>query len=142
MGYNKDMQNIFKKKIRLYDKREYQLELWHDEVRNYYALRCVDGVKEMGLLTFNARNGRAWIYNVSTRPQYQNIGVGRTMLVVFESFLSAKKITLIEGKFYPTNEFAKPLYENLGYKIEKDGYETMLYKIVGTEIYHELEFKI
>ena len=47
---------------------------------------------------------------------------------MLEYFALQNRAQVVEGKFYPENEFAKPFYNKYGYSIDKEDYETYIYK--------------
>ena len=99
---------------------------------NYYKLVAYSADnKVMGFLTYKINSRNVWLNFVGTKKQYQHQGVGTALLKAFEYETYAKGVTYIEGKYFPKNEFAKPMYDKNGYSVYKDGYETY----VGKSLY-------
>ena len=94
----------------------------------------------MGEISFKIKSGKTWIYNIATEEAYQHNGIGQALIYVCEYMSATRNVKLIEGKYYPSNEFAKPFYDKNGYEIIKEGYETFIQKgIVKCEVLEKLE---
>ena len=145
MWYNKNMRKSFlNSKFKSCNNSNFCFELLYDRHKDYYTLNCLnaDGEK-MGYLTFKMNAGqKAWIYYVYTNEKFYHQGVGRALLQTFEKIAFENGIRFVEGKFYPENQYARPLYNKTGYKIERDGYETLIYKTLEDEKFIEsLEYE-
>ena len=99
------------------------------EVDDYYKIVAYSSDKKaMGFLTYKITRGKVWLNYVETKPKYQHQGVGSALIKTFEYEVYGKGLRFVEGKYFPKNEFAKPMYDKNGYEIYKDGYETYLSK--------------
>ena len=112
--------------------KKYNVVATYYQVDNYYELISYDvSGAQMGKLTFkisNSNNRQIWLNNIEVYNEYMHKGVGSALMSAFEYIAYRHRIEYIEGKYYPTNEHAKPFYDSLGYTIEKDGYETFVCK--------------
>ena len=106
-----------------------------DNLNNYRISAITDNGDEMGFATFSIKkkDRSVWLRKIETNPQYQNLGVAKAILDVLEYFAVDNRLCLIEGKFYPDNEFAKPFYKKNNYDIHKEDYETYVSKYIGHE---------
>jgi len=82
---------------------------------------------------YGSSHKTAWIYLIETEEKYQHKGIGKTLLDVMEYVAVLNKCENIEGKYYPTNEYAKPFYLKNGYSIEVDDYEQFVIKHLNKE---------
>lgn len=115
---------------------EVNLELnYYDKNRFYEIVALNENSKVMGSLSYKIDYGyrKAWLNKISTEEEFQHKGVGQLLLNAFEYLISDARINCVEGKFYPENDFALPFYQKNDYKIEKDGYETILFKSIDTQ---------
>ena len=97
----------------------------------------------MGEISFKIKADRAWIYSIGTAEKFQNMGVGQTLLNCFEYCCAMKRCQTVEGKYYPSNEFARQFYEKNSYEIYKDGYDCLIYKKLNIkEILENFKSKI
>ena len=87
-----------------------------------------NGNQEMGTLSFLLENKKIWFFYVETYEPFQHMGVATAMVEHMEAFAQKNHIKHIEGRFFPSNEFAKPFYNKLGYDIFQDGYEWFVTK--------------
>lgn len=62
----------------------------------------------------------ASLFDIRVEEKYQHQGLGTALIKSFEKFLVDKRITYIEGKFYPSNDYAKDFYFNNGYSIDRE----------------------
>lgn len=87
--------------------------------------------KEIGYVTYKLKSsGRrtAWLQKIEVHKQYQSQKFGDLLIRLMENDLAQNGCNEIEGKFWPTNDHARPFYEKHGYEIVKDDYETFIYK--------------
>lgn len=103
---------------------------------DFYKIEVLNENKDvMGYATFKIKNSSfsksIWLYKIETYNRYTHKGVGTAVNNILEYFAYKNKVLFIEGKFYPENKFAKPFYEKYGYKIEKDYYDTLVYKTLN-----------
>lgn len=115
----------------------FNMKMVYHEKEDYYTISCFDknGVhaSEASFMISKANRSQSiWIYKIATFDKFQHKGLGKVMLDTIEMFAKDRKINVIEGKFYPDNEYAEPFYIKNGYSIERD-YST-------SEIYKYLDF--
>ena len=107
---------------------------------NYYAIEVVLNKKVAGTATFKKNGNKIWLYKIKTNEEFQHQGIGGAVIDTLELFAMKNNCHYIEGKFFPENEHAKQFYENRGYDIYKDNYETYIYKMLDFEkIKQEIE---
>lgn len=108
----------------------------YDENNNFYTATALSMQnEEMGYITYKfiPKERLAWLNKIETYEGFQHQGVATALLSFFEHEVRSKRYSRIEGKYYPTNNFAKPFYQKMGYHIEQDGYEQFVYKYLGQE---------
>ena len=108
----------------------------------YYEIKCQDDSgEEKGFVNFaiSRTNGyrSIWLYKIQTYEQYQHQGVGSALLSAMEYFAYIQNISLIEGKYYPDNQFAEPFYEKYGYSIYSEDYFTGVGKRIDFEKFEQ-----
>jgi len=134
----------------------FDMKMVYHSSEDYYTISCFD---ENGVHTSETsfaiskanRNPSIWIYKIATYKDYQHLGLGKIMLDTVEMFAMQRRINIIEGKFYPDNEYAEPFYIKNGYSIDRDYNTSEIYKYLDfnkvncpfekldIEIEHELE---
>ncbi len=97
------------------------------------ALKIVKSGDEIGYVSFKIKKFKAWLQKIEVKPEYQSQKFGHLLIALFEEYLMERRCREVEGKFYPANHHAKPFYEKHGYTIEKDGYDTIIYKFLSTK---------
>lgn len=104
-----------------------------DGMNEYRISAIADNGDEMGFAVFSVKkqDRKVWLRKISTKPEYQNLGVAKAMLDVLEYFTVQHRLCMIEGKFYPDNEYAKPFYQKNNYDIYKEDYDTFVSKYIG-----------
>ena len=104
-----------------------------DNENEYQAQAIADNGDIMGTISFliKRKDHTVWLRKIETNPKYQHQGVGQALLDTLEYFTIQKRLCLIEGKFYPDNEFARPFYLKNNYSIDKDGYDTFVSKYLS-----------
>lgn len=100
---------------------------------DYYTIKLCTFIsnEEIGFATFKfseKRRANVWLQNIKIKEKFQSKGLGKVLIKMFENFCYDKRRYIIEGKFYPENNHSKTFYENNGYSIEKEYYETFIYK--------------
>ena len=108
----------------------------HNNDEKYFKIDAFvkndSGLKEIGNVYFSIKYDTAFLFKIIvTDKDYHSIGVGSAMLEYFENSCINRRVKYVEGKFYPEGygaENARNFYLKHGYQIEKDGYETMIYK--------------
>lgn len=133
-------------KVKVYN-REFEAKILYNEYDNTYLIKILDGSNVMGYASFKVKRRQyqdsIWLYKIETNPNYAHMGVGTATICLLEYFALNKRVQVIEGKYFPKNEFAKPFYEKYGYSIEKDGYETFIFKYLDyKKIKENIEPKI
>lgn len=112
------------------------LETNYDEEDNFYTTTAISMQDEkMGFITYKfiPKERLAWLCKIETYENFQHQGVATALISFFEHEVRSKRYYKIEGKYYPTNEFAKPFYKKMGYTIEKDGYEQYVDKYLSQD---------
>ena len=106
-----------------------------DDLHEYKISALSDNGEEMGFATFavKQKERKVWLRKIQTNPGYENIGVGKAILDVLEYFTIQNRLCIIEGKFYPDNEYARPFYLKNNYDISKEDYDTFVTKYIGHE---------
>ena len=103
----------------------------------YYQMVAHIGENKVGEVTFSIKREsflrKAWLNKISVVERYQNQGIGKALLVCFEKFCLDYRVDIIDGKYFPENDIATHFYPNNGYSIDKDGYETYIYKMLGED---------
>ncbi|MBE5739090.1 MAG: GNAT family N-acetyltransferase [Clostridiales bacterium] len=124
--------------------KQINIELKYYDDKYYKAEAFSEDGEVMGVITFKPDGrGSMWLQYIATNEKFQNMGVGDALLSVMEYRAVTTRIRNIEGKFYPSNDKAKPFYENRGYNIYKDGYETYLDKSLNiAQVISETEPRI
>ena len=103
---------IFKDK-----KHHFNISLKEEEDNFFRMTALSDDNKVMGELNFNLFPRYAWIYIVETQEEFQHSGVASAMLEILEYFSVQSGACEVKGKFYPTNDYARPFYEKNGYYV-------------------------
>ena len=106
-----------------------------DNDKEFQARAIADNGDVMGTAYFAIiRNERkVWLRKIETKPEYQNLGIGKALLDTLEYFTIQNRLCVIEGKFYPDNEYARPFYLKNNYDIYKEDYETYVGKYISHE---------
>ncbi len=105
--------------------------LFSCDEKDFYKVKVFDlQNNEIGGISFKLKiNDRlTWLYKIEVCQDYQNNGIGKILLEFLEFVSLQRRIYFVEGKFFPKNQNAKFFYLKNGYNIEKDGYETFVYK--------------
>ena len=111
----------------------FDMKMVYHENEDYYTISCFDengvhaGQTSFAISKAN-RNPSIWIYKITTFEHYQHRGLGKVMIDTVEMFAKQRRINVIEGKFYPDNEYAEPFYIKNGYSIERDYNSSEIYK--------------
>jgi GNAT superfamily N-acetyltransferase len=69
-----------------------------------------------------------WIYRIEVVEGHKFKGIGQKLLEFVEEYANLNNIKYVEGIFFPINEYAETFYLKNGYKICKEGYETIVSK--------------
>lgn len=113
-------------------RKDYNIKIFYDKIDNYYEIKAYNDTNmEVANLTFKtiySPERHIWLYNVVTNENYKNQGYATALLKVLEYVAYVYKIDVVEGKYYPTDKNANIFYENNGYKIYREYYDTFLYK--------------
>ena len=106
-----------------------------DNDKEFQARAIADNGDVMGTAYFsvNRKERKLWLRKIETKPKYQNLGIGKALLDTLEYFTIQNRLCVIEGKFYPDNEYARPFYLKNGYDIYKEDYETYVGKYISHE---------
>lgn len=110
--------------------------VYNDKPAQYERLELhkEDG-EVVGFVNFKIKSDswhNVWLYNIEVNKKYQSNGLGDILIVAFEQVCINSRAFKVEGKYYPTNEKAKPFYVKHGYEIEKDGYDWYVTKDLKT----------
>lgn len=125
-------------------KKEFDSKILFNTEENSYRIEILDNSNVMGYATFRIKRNRyqdsIWLYKIETYPKYAHTGVGTATINLLEYFALQNRAQVVEGKFYPENEFAKPFYNKFGYSIDREDYETYIYKTLDyTKIKENIE---
>ena len=114
--------------------KKYNVIIKYRSYMDFYEVEIAHENRErMGKINFKIKDRETWIYSIYTEEKYQHMGIGKALLEICEYLSSLKRVKLIEGKFFPTNEYARPLYEKNGYSINKESYETFITKHINAK---------
>lgn len=114
------------------EKDTFNLTIKFEVYENFYTINALShDSKIMGRINFKVDFNKAWIYSIKTFDEYQSRGVGQALLDACEYISCKNGVKCIQGKYYPSNEYAKPFYEKNGYKITKEYYETFIIKYIN-----------
>lgn len=126
--------------------KKINIKFLYNETQNYYTLLAVDDEKAVGKLTFKldyrSFNRKLWLNKISVIDECSHLGVGTALLTMMEVFAYRNRISDVEGKYYPENEFAKPFYDKHGYDIWKDGYDWYVSKMLHEDKLKEISDNI
>lgn len=120
-------------KVFFEDRDDFYIDLEIEQTSNFHLANAMSNAEEiLGYISFyviieNNRK-RIWLNKIATGKEHQNKGVGSKLLEFMECFARQKRAYYVEGRYFPENSSAKSFYENRGYSIEKDGYETFVCK--------------
>ena len=87
--------------------------------------------EEIGFVTFKIKklkNRVAWLQRIEVQKKYQSQGFGDTLITLMEDYLIDNRCLVVEGKFWPLNNHARPFYKKHGYDILREDFETYIYK--------------
>jgi len=121
------------------DGKEYKFDvkLTYNVDKKYYTLLCFDENGTEAAKTTFAINRymqlSMWIYKIETYEAFQHRGLGKMMLETVEQIARQHRIRVVEGKFYPYNEYAEPMYKKNGYMIEYEDITTTVFKYIDME---------
>lgn len=102
-------------------------------IDEYEQIECIHNGKCIGYINYKFANRSVWLNKIKVDKECRGHGVGKTLLKIFENEAMTLRKVVVEGKFYPEDEdgmVVRRFYESNGYKIEKEGYETELYKVL------------
>ena len=108
-------------------------------IDDYEQIECIHNEKCVGYINYRFLNRSVWLNKISVDSEYRGRGIGKTLLKLFENEAIKLRKVVVEGKFFPeTNgEYVRRFYESSGYSIEKEGYDTELYKVL--KLKHNLD---
>ena len=89
-----------------------------------------DENEQIGYLSFLAQDKKIWLLYLKTEEQFQHRGVATALVQQMEEYAKNNHVKEIEGRYMPSNKFAKPFYNKMGYIIYQDGYEWFLSKTI------------
>lgn len=133
--------------IKFKDDEQFYVEMEEDEVYEYDGTKYIfesqikktEDNNKIGYMNFNKKNGKIWLYKIEIDEDYRGKGIGSKMMKLLEYLASSQRCSSIEGKYYPTVNFGEHFYKKNGYSIEKDGYETEIFKYLDRDIYKKYE---
>lgn len=97
-----------------------------DEDGVYFTITCFDeNGKEMGHATCILNEDSLWLNKIETYKEYAHQGIGSAIIDIVEYLAMQKRKPMVDGKYYPLNEYAKPFYEKHGWFIpnQKGGWD-------------------
>ena len=119
-------------------KNAFYAEAEYDDVADYYIVRVFsDYGNIMGRISFKIEDDETWIYSINAYDEYQHMGVGQALLDACEYISCKNGVRRIRGKYFPSNEYAKPFYEKNDYIITKEYYDTFIVKFINPSITFE-----
>ncbi|MGN0798080.1 MAG: GNAT family N-acetyltransferase [Christensenellales bacterium] len=103
---------------------------YEDEKNMYLAVAKTEQNEKMGYInfSFNPRKHQTWLWKIETYEPYQHQGVATALLSFMESESISNRNFCIEGKFHPSNDYARPFYEKFGYDIDYEDYSEFIWK--------------
>ena len=102
-----------------------------DEDYKRISLVVESNKDEIGYVSFKIKvncEKTAWLQKIAVHEKYQSQKFGDMLIKLFEDYAVKHHCNIVEGKFYPTNQHARPFYIKHGYQILKEDYETYIYK--------------
>lgn len=101
-----------------------------DNIKFFRAVATDDNFNEMGYANFTIKDdGTVWLYHIKTDEKYYHQGVATVLINAMEYFaVTGYRAKMIEGKFYPENEFAEGFYNKNDYDIIEDSYNYYILK--------------
>lgn len=106
-----------------------------------FKIDCVHNDKIIGFINyrFNFKNRSVWLNKIVVEEKERNQGVGKNLLNLFENDCLNKRISSVEGKYYPEtdNQIVKNFYEKNGYSIEREGYDTCIFKLLSPNNFND-----
>ena len=111
------MRKQIKYKVKLTNQEESLKVLDIKKDKDFYFVCCVENNKKIGFISFQIKDGKTWIYKIETSKNFLHQGIGTALLFAMEYISMLNNVKVVEAKYYPENEFAKPFYEKYGYHI-------------------------
>ena len=111
------MRKQIKYKVKLTNQEESLKVLDIKKDKDFYFVCCVENNKKIGFISFQIKDGKTWIYKIETNKEHFHQGIGTALLFAMEYISMLNNVKVVEAKYYPENEFAKPFYEKYGYHI-------------------------
>ena len=101
-------------------------------IDDYEQIECIYNGKCIGYINYKFMNRSVWLNKIKVDKEYRSNGIGKTLLKLFENESLAMWKSVVTGKFYPEEDgdIVKKFYESNGYTIEKEGYDTELFKVL------------
>lgn len=100
--------------------------------------------EEMGIVSFKINENFLWVYKLKTNQNFYRQGVASAILDIVEYIAIKNGVNIIEGKFFPDNNYALPFYEKNGFHVPNqtktwDDYDPYwrLYKILDIKTVKE-----
>lgn len=81
-------------------------------------------------IEFDDYSSYLWLTSINVEEKYQSMGLGQFLFDLLYNDAILKRASYIEGKYFPTNDKAKPFYDKNGCEIYKAGYETFVFKSI------------
>ena len=112
------------------------LDIKYEDYKRFYSAHAknLQG-EEMGFVNFNfgTHERTTWIWKIETQEQFQHQGVGSVLLSYLEYESYNHRYYYVEGKYFPSNAYAKPFYEKMNYTFDVDGYDQFISKFLTPE---------
>ena len=83
--------------------------------------------------TYQTYSRQIFLSNIEVVPEFRYAGIGQFLLNILEQDALISRFDSIEGKYFPSNEYARTFYDKNGYEIYKDGYETYVCKQIDLD---------
>lgn len=96
--------------------KSFDLQITKDQ--KCYIIQCLtENDIEMGCVSFRFFDDILWIYKLETNPKFYRQGVASAVMDIVELMAIKRGINKIEGRFFPSNDAARPFYEKNGYSV-------------------------
>ena len=100
----------------------------------------IDG-EEVGLLNYVFRQNKCLLLVISVKENFRGRGISSHLLKILENDAIDNNINYIEGRYCPTSDNAKFMYDRFGYSITRDNYQDYVYKH-GLSYYDDVKVEI
>lgn len=122
--------------IKFKDDNKYHIEMTAEDLYDgstlyESTLKSTTDDTSVGMMNFSKKKSKIWLYKIEINEEYHNLGLGTKMMRFLDYMANKTRCNSIEGKYYPSVNYGEHFYKKNGYSIEKEGYETEIYKYLG-----------